>query len=366
MSGRHRWNGYTHQELYEKINVGPGPSASEASADRWLAVARALTVISADVQRAIAKSGPRWTGAAADGTRAGLQPLGQWAIEARGSAETMRAAAERQAENISKARADMPAPVAAPTGQPTEASGLSALFSGQIDFEIREALSEAAEERAFEVMTNYEISTAGITGSLTPFTRPPDVVIAPQEIVRGDGAYIPSARSGTSTPTGRGTPATRRAPTSTRAPGGRAPASRTPASGAGSERRAVTRNGPVTAPRSGHVGAPAQHGAAPQGTPSGAGSASPQQSAPRAALVSPTSVSLGGPTASIAPSAVVPTGWQAGAGVAVIPQARVDDEPPSPNGHPVVEAQHRYLESTGDMFGESFLVSPPVLGAGPA
>ncbi|ASO22579.1 hypothetical protein FHR81_004063 [Actinoalloteichus hoggarensis] len=365
MSGRHRWNGYTHQELYEKINAGPGPSASEASADRWLAVARALTTISADVQHALVKSGSRWTGAAADGTRAGLHPLGQWAIEARGSAEAMRAAAEQQAENIGKARSDMPAPVAAPSGQPSEAGGLSGLFSGQIDFEIREALSEAAEERAFEVMNNYEISTAGITGSLSPFTRPPDVVIAAPETVRGDGAYIPSARSGTGAPTGRGTPAARRAPTTNRAPGPRLPAARTPTPG---ERHAASRGGPTGGARPSQATTPGRHGsssqqAAPQRvTPSGTGGASPQQQAPRAVPASSTPVSLTGPAAAV----VTRSGGPPPQGVTLIPQARTDGESSVSIGQPAFEAAPRYLESTGDLFGQSLLVSPPVLGEGPA
>ncbi|AOS65533.1 PPE domain-containing protein [Actinoalloteichus hymeniacidonis] len=360
MSGGHRWNGYTHRELYEKINSGPGPAASEASADRWLEVARTLTVISGDVQRALSKSHTRWRGQAAENTRAGLGPLGEWALAARSSAETMRAAAEQQAENIGKARADMPAPVSVPSGEPGPAGGLLSLFSGQVDFEIREALSEAAEERAFEVMANYEISTAGNTGSITPFTRPPDVVVATPEPLRGEaGAHIPSARSAPPS-VSRTAPTTNRPQPGNRQPA-RIPAPQPPAtrSAPAPQRSAAASAGTAQKPSASQPPAPAQNGqAAPQ-----AGNG-----APRGVAVTPTAANtVGAPAVAHSPvsAPVAPIGGL-GPAITGIPHARVAGDMAGTPGRWAVAPAPNYLESTGDMFGESFLVSPPVLGEGPA
>ncbi|WP_016698732.1 PPE domain-containing protein [Actinoalloteichus spitiensis] len=224
MGGAHRWNGYTHEELYEQLHSGPGPDASHTASDRWAAMANALGEIDQDVHEALLRSTTSWQGAAAESARDGLGPLRDWAREARELADLMRKAAETQAENVSKARADMPPPVQVTAEEPGLLDNLRSLFGGQSDYEEQESARRDAEARAFEVMTTYEVSTASATTMLATFRPPPEVVVQAPDLVRGDGTAAgrpllslrvptPAARPGHSTP--RGTPSSLRGPGTT-------------------------------------------------------------------------------------------------------------------------------------------------------
>ena len=156
----HRWQGYSHKELYERINAGPGPSASFASMERWQGVSAALSEINDDLHNGINLSGAKWQGKASEMAQAGLNPIAAWADSARTGADVMRYSAELQAGHISKARADMPPPVTVTAEQPGAlVTGLTHLFGGQTDHEKQEAAQDAAERRAREVMSTYASST---------------------------------------------------------------------------------------------------------------------------------------------------------------------------------------------------------------
>ncbi|CAM05682.1 PPE family protein [Saccharopolyspora erythraea NRRL 2338] len=229
--GDHRWQGYRHEELFDQIHQGPGPSGSSDSIRRWSELTRALGEIDSGLATALAGAMSGWQGAAADSARDGLRPLGDWAMQAQQAADAMRDRAEQQAEFISKARADMPPPVPVTAEEPGAAeSMLTHLFGGQTDYEVQESQRDAAEQRAFAVMRTYEASTTANTTSLASFTPPPQVVVdAPvkstspipggqQSITISWGAStpaVPAARSATGAAT-RGS-ATRSA---SRAPGG--------------------------------------------------------------------------------------------------------------------------------------------------
>ncbi|WP_235921828.1 PPE domain-containing protein [Lentzea tibetensis] len=190
----HRWQGYSHEELYKSINAGPGPSASHASMERWAGVSAALTEINGDLHAGITGSGASWEGKAADVARAGLNPLATWADDARTGSEVMRISAELQADHISKARSDMPPPVAVTAEQPNAlVSGLTHLFGGQTDHEKQEQAADAAENRAREVMSTYASSTTANTSTLGQFHQPPQLVINASGPVRADGPGVMGA-----------------------------------------------------------------------------------------------------------------------------------------------------------------------------
>ncbi len=175
----HRWQGYTHPELFRQIHDGPGAEASTASVRRWEALNQALSDIDAQLSTALARAAEGWHGEAADSAgQNGVRPLGQWAVNAQQAAELMRDRAQQQADFISKARADMPPPETAHAEQPGFGETLlTHLFGGQTDYEVQEAKQHAAEQRAFEVMRTYEVSTVANTTSLASFTAPPQVVV---------------------------------------------------------------------------------------------------------------------------------------------------------------------------------------------
>jgi len=189
MSGDVRWRGYTHQELYDAINSGPGASASADPAARWDAISGALSEISGDLTSGIGAAHQHWGGAAAESALGGIAQLARWAHDAHANAASVRASAEAQADYVTRARADMPVPVKAPEPGPGGWLGdLVSLFTGQVDAEIIEAAQDAAATRAFEVMSTYEHNTAANTGSLRAFDAVP-VVTAARPVVPSQRGY---------------------------------------------------------------------------------------------------------------------------------------------------------------------------------
>lgn len=187
MSDGHRWNGYSHEELYKQINAGPGPKASHASMERWEGVSSALTEINAELHTGVLNSGAVWEGAAADQARAGMSPLAAWADDARTGAEVMKVSAELQADFIGKARSDMPPPVKVTAEDPgVILTGLTHLVGGQTDYEKEEKAHNAAEQKAREVMATYASSTTTNTSTLGRFHQPPQLVINVGSVVHTD------------------------------------------------------------------------------------------------------------------------------------------------------------------------------------
>lgn len=173
-----RWQGHSHEELFEQINEGPGADGSTESVHRWRQLTRALNEIDEGLADALAAATSGWTGAAADSAHDGLRPLGDWARQAQEAAELMRERAEQQAEFVSKARNDMPEPVAVSAEEPGAVESLlTHLVGAQSDYEVQEARRDAAEQRAFEVMRGYESSTTANTTALASFAAPPQVVV---------------------------------------------------------------------------------------------------------------------------------------------------------------------------------------------
>ncbi|EWM15793.1 MULTISPECIES: PPE domain-containing protein [unclassified Kutzneria] len=180
-----RWRGYTHQELYDAINSGPGAAASAHPAACWGGISGALHEISGDLSAAIGATAQHWHGAASDSALHGIAQLARWAADAHTSAESVRTSTEAQADYVMRARADMPMPVKAPDPGPSGWLGdLVSLFVGQIDAEIIESAQDAAATRAFEVMSTYETNTAANTASLRAFDPVPVVT----------GPVVPSQR----------------------------------------------------------------------------------------------------------------------------------------------------------------------------
>jgi hypothetical protein len=191
MPDGHRWNGYSHEELYKQIHAGPGPKASHASMERWEGVSAALTEINADLHSGVLNSGATWEGAAADQARAGMNPLAAWADDARTGAEVMKVSAELQADFISKARSDMPPPVKVAAEDPGAIlTGLTHLVGGQTDYEKEEKAHSAAEQKAREVMATYASSTTTNTSTLGRFHQPPQLVINVGQVVHTDGPGV--------------------------------------------------------------------------------------------------------------------------------------------------------------------------------
>lgn len=180
-----RWQGYSHQELYDQLNSGPGAEAATPAVDTWAGLSQALEELQQDIGAGVRASGASWEGVAADSARDALNPLGDWAQQASTAADMMRVSTELQAGLLAKARADMPAPVPVTAEQPNAVvSVLQHLLGEQTDHEIQEAAANAAEQKAFQVMAQYESGTSDNTASLGDFGEPPTLVVDTSPITR--------------------------------------------------------------------------------------------------------------------------------------------------------------------------------------
>ncbi|WP_017973380.1 PPE domain-containing protein [Actinopolyspora halophila] len=174
----HRWQGYTHAELFEMLHQGPGPEASDSPVRRWSELGRALEDIDSGMVAALRAAAEDWEGRASESARNALSPLGEWAGRAREAAERMRSCSEQQAECVAKARAEMPPPVEVRAEEPSGlTSTLVHLFGGQTDYEQQERQQDAAEQRAFDVMRTYQASSEANATSLASFEQPPQLVV---------------------------------------------------------------------------------------------------------------------------------------------------------------------------------------------
>ncbi len=185
----HRWQGYSHAELYARIHEGSGPHASTSPVHRWTELSRSLDEIDADLAAAMNAARSQWQGEAADRAQENLRPLGEWTRTAREATERMRSCTEQQAELVARARAEMPPPVPVTAEEPGPARSMVVhLFGGQTDHEIQEARSHAAEQRAFEVMRTYQAGSEANTAALASFPTPPQVIVDGPPVSAGDQA----------------------------------------------------------------------------------------------------------------------------------------------------------------------------------
>jgi PPE family len=187
-----RWRGYEHRELYEMINTGPGPGASDQQTHYWSSLTAELELIDSDLGKALAEINATWEGAASESAQAGMTPLQAWASDAQIGTAVMRISTENQAEYVSTARAEMPQPVTVTTPAPSAwdvgLAGLATLTGNPgpavavavqaIDHEIQEAAQDAAAQKAVDTMNVYQQNSTWNADTLGTFVPPPDIVVS--------------------------------------------------------------------------------------------------------------------------------------------------------------------------------------------
>jgi hypothetical protein len=377
-----RWQGYSHQQLYNMLHSGPGPAAAGTAADRWSTMANALSDIQQDISAGVAASGAAWVGSAADSAHGALNPLGQWAEQASSAADVMRISAELQGDLLSKARADMPVPIAVPQ----QTSQLSQLVTAQLDYEMAEAASQAAAQQAFQVMAQYEAGTTDNTSTLGDFGEPPALHVDTTPItgvaVRGRIHVTQPPRRVPRTPSAgsRVAPAPIEEPTGTAGSSG----TKAPTAPVGPvEEPAPSTPATATEPTGGAPAEPALPGGTSSSTPTTAPSppSSPAaESAPTTApsaaeatttsSAAPTSTPTENPTTSgIQPSRTTGAGRDKSSGgtatagatprvSGIMPTTRR----PNTNDDPDEEHESKYLIEAEDIYGDRRSYTPPVIG----
>ena len=171
-----RWEGFTHAELYERVHAGPGRGASTAVESAWADTEAVILGIEQQLAAAIKDVGAGWEGAAADATRAGLTPLGRWAMDAAGDARLTATGITSQGEQAAWLRNSMPSPTAPlwdePDGRPP-ADPLYLLVDAQ-------ALEHKAAEdaaQAVHLMNSYTSNSYDNVRLMNYWTLPPTVTV---------------------------------------------------------------------------------------------------------------------------------------------------------------------------------------------
>jgi PPE family len=371
-----RWQGYSHQQLYNMLHSGPGPAAAGMTADRWSGMAAALSDIEKDISSGIAASGAAWVGAAADSAQGALNPLGQWAEQASSAADVMRISAELQGDLLSKARADMPVPIAIPQ----QAGQIGQLVTAQVDYEMAEAASQVGAQLAFQVMAQYEAGTTDNTNTLGDFGEPPSLHVDTTPItgvaVRGRIRVTqPPRRLPRTTPTaGRAAAAPVEEPTGTAGSSStKAPVSPEPVSPAPVEEPGAPSPSPVAEPTGSAPAATEPTAPVTRGTTSSSASSSAPSSAQPEPGTAPSAAEPTAPSsATSAGSGITPgraagsTRDKSGASAAgatpriggMVPTAR------RPNAENDEDAEHesKYLIEAEDIYGDRRSYTPPVIG----
>ncbi|HEU5475791.1 MAG TPA: PPE domain-containing protein [Actinophytocola sp.] len=186
-----RWQGFTHQELYKLLHEGAGPGASADASRRWSEIAATLTEVGEDLQSAIDRTGAGWNGRAAGQAYDALAVLVDWAHRTAGQAGEMRELVDVQADALARARADMPVPEDVPPTAPDPATAPAVqVIATQTDQEPVETAATAGQQKAFEVMTNYQRSSQINTDTMAAFSPPAAVVVDTGELNRHRGSGV--------------------------------------------------------------------------------------------------------------------------------------------------------------------------------
>jgi hypothetical protein len=369
-----RWQGYSHQELYDMLHSGPGSAAAGPVASRWSGMADALTEIQQQLNAGVAGSGATWVGVAGDSARDALGPLGDWAQQAATAADVMRVSTELQGDLLGKARAAMPAPVPMPQ-QPTQLGGL---VTAQVDYEVAELSSQVAAQQAHQVMAEYEAATDDNVDTLGDFGEPPTLVVDTTPIT----GPVVRARVGEPDVVGStSAPATTEEPI----PTAEDPETLGAAEAAAPSRATATR---TTPPEPTGGTAPSDVPARPTAPPPSASATPPAPTTPAAATSAAPAEAQSGTVPSSSASAGVEAGSTSLSAAAPVvapvgstPGRRSSDAAPSPRfgGGAIVPAARRagdeeeqddlvheskYLIEADDIYG-SQTYSPPVIGETP-
>ena len=243
-----RWEGYSHDEIYARVQQGPGRLASADAEAAWSTVESTIRAVDAQLTQAVNRIGAGWQGRAADAVHGGMTVMSNWALDAAGDATLTRNGITAQADQAARLRTAMPPPRTAEWGRMVQeqvpAVGLMSATGDLGALEERMANDRAV---AVDLMNRYSSQSSDNQRMMNYWTQPPTVVVeavAPGSSTSGAragdalgaGAVAAAARPGAA----NFDPRSVRLPGATaRSPAARHPGPRRPAPGAAEPLRAA-------------------------------------------------------------------------------------------------------------------------------
>lgn len=173
-----RWEGYSHEEIYARVQQGPGRLASADAEAAWTTVENTIRDVDAQLTRAVNRIGAGWQGRAAEAVHGGMTVMSNWALDAAGDATLTRNGIVGQAEQAARLRTAMPPPRTAEwhhmVTEQVPALGLMAATGDLGALEDRMANDRAA---AVDLMNRYSSQSSDNQRMMNYWTQPPTVVV---------------------------------------------------------------------------------------------------------------------------------------------------------------------------------------------
>ena len=173
-----RWEGYSHDEIYARVQQGPGRLASADAEAAWSTVESTIRAVDAQLTRAVKRIGAGWQGRAADAVHGGMTVMSNWALDAAGDAILTRNGITAQAEQATRLRTAMPPPRTAEwdrmVHEQVPAVGLMSATGDLGALEERMANDRAV---AVDLMNRYSSQSSDNQRMMNYWTQPPTVVV---------------------------------------------------------------------------------------------------------------------------------------------------------------------------------------------
>jgi len=173
-----RWEGYSHDEIYARVQQGPGRLASADAEAAWSTVESTIRAVDAQLTRAVNRIGAGWQGRAADAVHGGMTVMSNWALDAAGDATLTRNGITAQAEQATRLRTAMPPPRTAEwdrmVHEQVPAVGLMSATGDLGALEERMANDRAV---AVDLMNRYSSQSSDNQRMMNYWTQPPTVVV---------------------------------------------------------------------------------------------------------------------------------------------------------------------------------------------
>ena len=202
-----RWEGWSHKQIHDRVQEGRGAATTEGLERALTDLSETLDAISGRLDGVVRRiDSGEWTGQAATAATSAIRVLRDFHETLAHHSRMNALAAYGQSDNAAWARANVPPyvdtrPMQAPTGSPLDAVNATA------DHQRELATARNAEERARQVMRQYEAMSTARVAALPELSPMPRLVITSGDDVTMvvDGPDRGDVRTpGNSTPPGTG------------------------------------------------------------------------------------------------------------------------------------------------------------------
>lgn len=186
-----RWDGYSHEDIVQKVNIGPGASLTEFMEEHLHQVAKVLEDLGEEIRQVIQRTGDGWQGTAADAASNAMWVLRNIDDGMHFTSNLSGIRAYSQSDNAGWVRANMPPVVEVrppvPTGMMIDVVHVTE------DYRKQQAAAKEAEQRAREIMQKYTDATRERAAMMTPLAPVPQVVLefSPESTGRPPGGESP-------------------------------------------------------------------------------------------------------------------------------------------------------------------------------